>query len=265
MLNLDLVKKIIALDLTKKKVTTENGHCFFGDFIFGADGALSWTRRFLSGQGAVQPDWKYDMATTLEIFVPNQQITGLSDYPEIYFGHIPWGYAWNFPGDRHRIIGMASLKRKSGKLIKDCFNTFLTKLQISKRNMPPPKSSALPYGNYLTRPGYGNVLLLGDACGLADPLLGEGIYYAHKSALLAAKAVLRANPDSQEALNIYTHDLCREVIAELKYIRLARQILFSLPGNWAYRVLSSFLRVIPRCCEETIQGQRSYKWFRPNK
>ena len=55
------------------------------------------------------------------------------------------------------------------------------------QDIPTPKSHALPYGNYLTRPGYGNVLLLGDACGLADPLLGEGIYYAHKSACLAAK------------------------------------------------------------------------------
>ncbi len=256
-------EKIIALDLSRKQITTENGRQFVGNFIFGADGALSWTRRFLSAKGVIESDWKSELATTLEVLIPNCQVADIPPYPAIYFGHIPWGYVWNFPGDQHRIFGIAGLNRKAGKLLDNSFTTFLESLHISRQDIPTPKSHALPYGNYLTRPGYGNVLLLGDACGLADPLLGEGIYYAHKSACLAAKAVMKSYREPQNALTRYTRYLTRDIIAELKYIQLARQIIFSLPVTWSYKVLSSLLRTVPRLCEETIQGQRSYRWFRP--
>ena len=256
-------QKIVALDCAKKQITTESGRHFFGNYIFGADGALSRTRRFLSAKGVIEPDWKSELASTLEVFVPNGQITGQPDYPIIYFGHIPWGYVWSFPGDRHRAIGIAGLNRKAGKLLNHGFKAFLASHQISGQAISVPKSHALPYGNYLTRPGYGNILLLGDACGLADPLLGEGIYYAHKSAWLAAQAVMATHGESQQALNRYMRYLSRDILAELKVIRIARQIIFSLPTSWTYKLLSSFLRTIPRRCEETVQGQRSYRWFRP--
>jgi len=256
-------EKIAALDLARKQITTENGRHFCGRFILGADGALSWTRRFLSAQGVIRTEWKPELATCLEVFIPNRPNTGLPDFPEIYFGYIPWGYVWNFPGEQHRVLGIVGLNQKAGKLLKGGFDTFLKSLHISGRDIPAAKSHVLPYGNYLIRPGYGNVLLLGDACGLADPLLGEGIFYAHKSALLAARAVLKSPSCSQDALKRYTQDLTREIIAEFRYIRLARQIIFSLPRNWTHKILFSLLRTIPRLCEETVQGQRSYRWFRP--
>ncbi|CAB1056719.1 Geranylgeranyl diphosphate reductase (EC [Olavius sp. associated proteobacterium Delta 1] len=256
-------EKVVCLELSRKQVTTQSGRQFVGNFIFGADGALSWTRRFLSAKGVIKPDRKSELATTLEVLIPNRQVTGLQDYPTIYFGHTPWGYAWSFPGDQHQILGIAGLNRQAGRFINDDFTTFLKSLHISRQDIPRPKSHALPYGNYLTRPGYNNVLLLGDASGLADPLLGEGIYYAHKSAYLAAKAVMNSYSEPQDALTKYRRYLMRDIIAELKYIRLARQIIFSLPGNWTYKLLSSLLKTIPRLCEETIQGQRSYRWFRP--
>ena len=106
-------------------------------------------------------------------------------------------------------------------------------------------------------------LLLGDACGLADPLLGEGIYYAHKSAQLAAEAVIQSYHEPPEALKGYARHLNRVIISELRYARIGRQIIFSLPGAWPYRILTSLLKIMPKKCEETIQGQRSFKWFRP--
>ncbi len=43
-------------------------------------------------------------------------------------------------------------------------------------------------------PGRGNVLLVGDAAGLVDPLSGDGMYEAFTSARLAAEAILAADP-----------------------------------------------------------------------
>ena len=250
------------LDLVGK-ISTDKGGEYFARFIFGADGAVSKVRRLLASNNFIHTEWKSNLATALEVIVPRRQTPELPDYPHIYFGHIPWGYAWCFPGEHFRAIGICGLNTKSGRLLRNGYETFLDSIRVSRKHTPAPASHALPYGNYLTTPGYGNVLLLGDACGLADPLLGEGIYYAHKSAQLAAEAVIQSFHEPPAALRGYARQLDRVIISELKYARIGRQIIFSLPGAWPYRILVSLLKIMPQKCEETIQGQRSFKWFRP--
>ena len=242
---------------------TDRGGEYFAKFILGADGAVSKVRRLLASKNFIDTDWKTNLATALEVIVPHRQISELPDHPHIYFGHIPWGYAWCFPGKQFRVVGICGLNAKAGRLLRSGYEAFLDSIYISREHIPAPASHALPYGNYLTTPGYGNVLLLGDACGLADPLLGEGIFYAHKSAQLAAKAVTRFYHEPAAVLRRYRHDLNRDIISELKYVRIGRQIIFSLPGAWPYRILISMLSVMTKKCEETIQGQRSFKFFRP--
>jgi len=258
-------EKVISLDYTdlRGKISTDKGSQFFGRFIFGADGAVSKVRGLLASKKFIHTERKSNLATALEVFVPNRQTPQLPDYPHIYFGHIPWGYAWCLPGKHFRVIGICGLNAKAGKLLRNGYDAFLDSICISREHIPAPASHALPYGNYLTTPGYGNVLLLGDACGLADPLLGEGIYYAHKSAQLAAEAVIQSYHEPPEALKGYARHLNRVIISELRYARIGRQIIFSLPGAWPYRILTSLLKIMPKKCEETIQGQRSFKWFRP--
>lgn len=255
-------ESVVMLDPDGKQITTESGRQFRAEFILGADGALSRTRHLLIARRLIESVRKSELASTLEVIIPSHGSARGPDYPAIYYGYIPWGYAWSFPGKHYRIIGIAGLNRKAGKLIRSGFRRFLEGFDFAGRDVPVPKSHPLPYGNYLARPGYGNVLLLGDACGLADPLLGEGVYYAHKSACLAARAIRESYGRPSEVLMRYSYDLTREIIAELKYIRFARQIVFSLPGNLGYLLLSVLLRTIPRFCEETIQGRRSYRWFR---
>ena len=63
-------EKVVSLDPARKQVTTETGLRFVGNYIFGADGALSWTRRFMSAKGVINPDWKSELAKTLEVFIP---------------------------------------------------------------------------------------------------------------------------------------------------------------------------------------------------
>ena len=59
--------------------------------------------------------------------------------------------------------------------------------------------------------GTGHVLLTGDAAGLAEPLLGEGIYSALKSGILSAQAIEHAvGPKASaplDALGWYKHAL----------------------------------------------------------
>jgi len=255
--------KVIALDPSKNHVITGNGHRYSGTYIFGADGAPSRLRRLLTAEGLIKNQKKMGLAAALELVVSRDQAPALPDYPVIYFGNIRWGYAWCFPRKDLRILGICGLNEKSGKFLKRCMLQFLKTIKISTDDIGSIKSHALPYGNYLAQPGSGNILLLGDACGLADPLLGEGIYYAHKSGQLAALATIQSYRYSQNAVRIYRQYLYEHIIPELKFARIGRQIIFSLPGSWPGLILSSLLKINPRKCEETIQGQRSFRWFRP--
>jgi flavin-dependent dehydrogenase len=227
----------------------------------GADGANSRLRKLLAVQGILKNEEKSGLATAMEISVPQEMAPTLPDYPVIYFGHIRWGYAWCFPRNRLRILGICALNKKSGKSARHNFQHFLKSIQLSPDIISTAKSHPLPYGNYLETPGSGNILLLGDAAGLADPLLGEGIYYAHKSGQLAARAAIQSLRDSQEAIRFYTRDLAADIISELKFAWVGRQIIFSLPGSWPALLINHLLQVHHRICEEVIQGQRSFRWF----
>ena len=50
----------------------------------------------------------------------------------------------------------------------------------------------IPYGNYLKKPYYKNIFLVGDAAGFVDPLMGEGIAYAMQSGAFAASVINKA-------------------------------------------------------------------------
>jgi flavin-dependent dehydrogenase len=106
-------------------------------------------------------------------------------------------------------------------------------------------------------------LLVGDAGGFADPLLGEGIYYAHKSAQLAVEAIRKACRNGQHAEPVYSQFLIKHIINELRYTKILRSFLFSLPIDWQLKMLNvSFKTLLPKL-EEAVQGQRSFKLLLP--
>jgi len=78
------------------------------------------------------------------------------------------------------------------------------------------------------QPGAGRVLLVGDAAGLAEPLLGEGIYYALKSGRLAAASIMREQGGGS-ALTHYHNSLAR-VHLDLRLYALGAGFLYRLPG-----------------------------------
>jgi geranylgeranyl reductase family protein len=256
-------EKVTSLDPSSGRVITATGLKFTGRYIIGADGAPSRLRRLLVARGYIKCSNNPGMATTLEAVVTTGQAPALPDYPLISFGDIRWGYAWCFPRQNLRVVGICGLNQKSGPFLNRALTRFCDSVNVSPDRIGPVKSHALPYGNFLNLPGGGNVLLVGDACGLADPLLGEGIYYAHRSGQLAASAVIQSHCSPQNAFALYRCCLSEEIIPELKFLKVIRSLIFSLPGSWPGRVLSALLQLNPRKCEAAVQGQRSYRWLRP--
>jgi menaquinone-9 beta-reductase len=253
-----LQEEVRSLDPSTMTLTTRNGMTFHAGVVIGADGAASRVKAALLDRRPLAD--APDMATAIEITTPLQERDRPPEGPSIHFGYIPWGYAWSFPSGKTRVLGICGLNRRApGQRVSAAFDEFL-----ADRKAPPTKRRGhpLPYGNFLSVPGKGRVLLTGDACGLADPLLGEGIYYAHASAALASRAVLL---DREAALHRYTMEYRRTILPELRYAALWRSLTFGLlksPGYLPLKLLVSLFRVP---LEETIHGYRSFKWLRRSR
>jgi len=75
----------------------------------------------------------------------------------------------------------------------------------------PVHGHKIPYNGRVFRQPWENACLIGDAAGLIDPFLGEGIYNAIRSGQLAADAILRADglprADFSRAISEITRDL----------------------------------------------------------
>jgi geranylgeranyl reductase family protein len=240
-------------------VITRNGKPLKARVILGADGALSRVRNGLMKTGMIRSNWNRGLAYAIEGFVSRRDFQGFYDWPAIYFGFIPWGYAWSFPGPENQIVGICGLQTKAGPHFRDYFKRFVKSLSIPENKISKMRGHPLPYGNYLMQPGYRNILLLGDACGLADPLLGEGIYYAHRSGQLAAAAVLKAGSDYDTVSENYKGLLHQTLIRELGAVKMYRNIIFSLLRTGNYKPMAFFIKKAQKAVEETIQGQRSFK------
>ena len=272
---LDAGAKLIAparvkeLDVNSHSVTTTEGVRYQGKYLLGADGALSRIRKALIGGGHINEKTRPGIAQAIEIKLPVNDAAALPGYPKIYYGHVSRGYAWSFPGPGYQLLGIAGLKGKGSGSILAAFNRFMDSMSLSFTERDEINAAPLPYGNYLKTPGWGGILLVGDAAGLVDPLLGEGIYHAHRSAQLAAESIINCRDNRHRgdgypmgALQKYTAALAQQMIPDLRYARAGRNLVYSLPQKWYYPVLTAFLKTIRNACEETIQGKRTYLWFR---
>ncbi|MBS3818998.1 hypothetical protein KGY73_05785 [bacterium] len=91
---------------------------------------------------------------------------------------------------------------------------------------------------------------MGDAAGLADPLTGEGIYYAHKSAEQASKALkeyfrMDGNIDLVECYKKYLRPVYKKlkyscVLRDLGYTRL-RYGVYWLNSPLIYKEMAKYI------------------------
>jgi len=236
-------------------VTLSNGTRIQAQLIIGADGVWSIARRSIFNSVDQQRRWKDQLAMTIESRLAGADGKPYRNYAALHFGITPWGYAWSFPNQGHRIVGIAALHRKSDQPLRAGFDRFLSAIGVQRKELGMSKGLPLPMGNYLDPPGRGRVLLVGDACGLADPLLGEGIYYAHRSAEIAARCIMDTGPGYDHLARLYRDALARPVLRELRWIKIFRNLLFTGGRRRRFRGLKFVFRLMPKRLEAAVQGQ----------
>jgi geranylgeranyl reductase family protein len=189
-----------------RAVVASDGQRLAAGTVIGADGALSPVAQLA---GMLRPEtalWGFAIRAYLPAEVPLPLLVLLDAAPwQIYPG-----YGWLFPGAAGQAnvgigVGLGSTRRPVP--LRDDLAR-LCALLARRGDLGPAVQPGRVMGGWLrmggsgTPPAAGNVLLVGDAAGLINPLQGEGIGPAMVSARLAARAVLDCPADPGPG---YTH------------------------------------------------------------
>lgn len=150
---------------------------------------------------------------------------------------LPWGYFWLFPkGDRWN-LGLGSLDPRVWPALRRHCHAFLARLGLRPREPLRLQGHRIPVDGVGAPLQAGNVLLVGDAAGLADPFFGEGIAFALKSADLAAQVVGGWLEGKEPDLEAYTRRVRRTLARDLRAWGLVAAVVYRAPdlALWALR------------------------------
>jgi len=169
-----------------------NRNVKFGDkkastrIIVGADGVFSKTAKLLGmEQQKFASCFQYHM----------EGISILQGTCEIFFNSefAPGGYVWVYPtGNDSAKVGIGITGRGSPHRYLD---SFLNKSEAAQRlagRITEYITGALPIGGLREKLVSGNILLVGDSAGMADPVTGAGINNAMLAGEIAGKTIIEA-------------------------------------------------------------------------
>ena len=199
--------------------TTSRGE-FTGRRVFAADGVGSAVRTKVFGKRLVS----YVPVLEALVSVPDSVLQSFGNRALFDFGGMPKGYGWIFPKRDHLNVGIFS--PFGGMSLRQHLNAFLDRHPALRcRKGIEYRGYAIPLRNELDVFERGPVALVGDAAGLVESVFGEGIYFALKSAALAAQAEL-ARDDAASSVR-YTQLLEQALLPELRAARLLAKGLFT--------------------------------------
>ena len=168
-------------------LTTRSGETHTGRFLIGADGAHSQVRRLT---GEFVPDRQ---AFAIEGLLPGSAVprehVGLSKTMTLDFGAQPLGYGWLFPKRDHVNVGLYTYAPKASPVSRERLQDY-ARQRLGSAEFTALCGYPIATGGELYRPRRQRVLLVGDAAGMAEAMLGEGIHNAIASGQAAAQAIV---------------------------------------------------------------------------
>lgn len=187
------------------KIFTAN-HTFTAPIIIGADGAYGITARSAGLMRGVET--RITMSTN--VYAPRNKESWDSAM-NMDFGVVTGGYGWIFPKKGYLSVGTGTYLQFV-KELKPYVMKLLSSLGLESASVERFKSHPLPTRNPKEPIQRGRILLLGDSAGLTDPFWGEGIFYAMKSAQLAAPVVEKCLKEGVINLKPYQNAVDREIM-----------------------------------------------------
>lgn len=236
-------------------VVSVNGIEYAAKVLIGADGSNSMVSRRTGINKEIIKGITFE--GELELNAENNNDI-FSDQVSIDWGTIPGGYAWIFPKSDHISVGVGGPVEVS-KYLKTYYNNIINGLGLDASREISLKAHNIPYrlskGNF----SKGNILLVGDAAGLTDPLTGEGIYYAIRSSQIAAKSVKEYFSGEKACLDSYSDRINREIMSELLTVIPILNIFHAIPLR-----IHNYLRNSDRAWDafiRVLRGEKLYSSF----
>ncbi len=226
------------------------------DLLIGADGARSMVREEFS-----RPFDREDMILTYSAVLPFSArmpvllkfFTGLS------------GYAWIFPRPEQTSIGIAlegDIERDIiVKKLEDFAKVEFERFGVEYPGLAKPLGRLLPNlrPETLADPGVAGKgwALAGDAAGCVDPITGEGIYYAFKTANLIHKAIEAGD------LEEYGTSFQNCIVRELDFMARQREKFYSGKRLRALAIFLHYSPAVRRLTRQLISGAENYMCLKP--
>jgi flavin-dependent dehydrogenase len=198
-------------------VTTASGEDLYARYLIGADGANSRVARLA---GLRQEKWMGG-AIEAEVRVSDEVLMAYSDTALFIFGTPPRGYLWVFPKADHLSVGIGAFRERVSNM-RRILEREMGRLGIE---VDGARQRGHPLPIHLRREPLHRkqVLLVGDAAKLMDPLLGEGIRHAVDSGRLAAECVLTHD------LQSYSQRVHREIGRDLLWGKRWARLFYNNP------------------------------------
>ena len=266
--------EVTAIDHARRTVTTSDGDRYAARVLVGADGIHSGVRRSLPESVVEHDRWRENLGWAMELAIPRKEAQALMSgdgairleaelaTPLLVLDACRWGYGWVFPNREAIIVGLGGLLQKNRKDLPERFREFLNTIGLAAFVDRKPAAYPLPFGNYIPSPVHERTVLVGDAGGFASPILGEGIFYAHRTAELAAHAVDRHLTSGAPAGETYTALLDRRLTPELQAEAALRGYLYGGLEGRTHALLKTFMRASSTRVIDAVQGSRSFRGFR---
>jgi geranylgeranyl reductase family protein len=200
--------------------------------LVGADGAGSFVRRQITSRRPL-------LCYTMQVYFKTDDQITLTDFIGV-LDKETYLYDWVLPKNGALVIGAAYAP--GSKNLQARFNKYLEKigqtLNLTGEIIEGPRG--YPITNLTSTreifPGYRRVLLVGEAAGLIDASLGEGISYALRSGQICAQAINEAFPNP---LPLYS-----SLLGPLK--RLAAWDLFKMKLYTRRKLRPLLYRIFPQ-------------------
>ena len=232
------------------------------EHLIGADGPESIVAKSLS----LLPPKDDGYGIGVESEIPFRSIINFpkEDLHHIHldFGRIPSGYGWVFPKREGLSIGIGGMFRDGVKMNpRPHLNAFINGLSyIKEGEVKKVLGHSLPsFYDEGQKVSQGKVLLVGDAAHLIDPLTGEGIYYAVRSGMLAAGAILQSKEKDISPSNLYQEALQVQIFEDLKWA-----LQFSRFVNRFTKLSYRTLKHYPELADlylQVLKGRETYRSF----
>lgn len=202
-----------------------------------------------------------DIMYALGYYLPDEQ-----DHIDIQFVPLLEGYIWIFPRCGHLAAGICG-KGQPAPVLRARLEAYLERRGLSWRHgqfyshVLPSLEAGAWMRNRVAGLGW---MAVGDAGGLVDPVTGEGLYYAMRSAELASEVLLADQHAPAEKPRVYRHLLLRDFVADLAFgAGLAKRLFLGkfLFGTVPQRMVQ-FLRRSPRfhaLMQDLFAGTQSYQ------